>query len=188
MGSCMDHKHFWRGLIKPRSKTFLLPLLGIHVLLFSHSTYAALNGMAVLNTFGKEKYIAALYVDTPTNNANSVFLQSNSASMEFLVVDRSISRRSMGRLWAESVAINADYTLFEKYFDTVTLRSRKNGSIYYCKNSLIHFCKDMYFTTQSTWPATPTGHCRCWNSTAAGTSPRACLSSSTWRNCTPSRS
>ncbi|MCE2030505.1 TonB family protein [Sessilibacter corallicola] len=126
----MDHKHFWRGLIKPRSKTFLLPLLGIHVLLFSHSTYAALNGMAVLNTFGKEKYIAALYVDTPTNNANSVFLQSNSASMEFLVVDRSISRRSMGRLWAESVAINADYTLFEKYAeDLVSLTNLIKGRL-----------------------------------------------------------
>ncbi len=126
----MDHKHFWRGLLKPHSKAFLLPLLGIHVLLFSHTTYASLNGMAVLNTFGKEKYIAALYVDTPTNNANSILLQSNSASMEFLVVDRSISRRSMGRLWAESVAINADYTLFEKYAeDLVSLTSLIKGRL-----------------------------------------------------------
>ncbi len=126
----MDHKTFWRGLLKPHSKAFLLPLLGIHVLLFSHTTYASLNGMAVLNTFGKEKYIAALYVDTPTNNANSILLQSNSASMEFLVVDRSISRRSMGRLWAESVAINADYTLFEKYAeDLVSLTSLIKGRL-----------------------------------------------------------
>ncbi len=126
----MDQKYFWRGLIKPHSKAFLLPLLGIHVLLFSHTTYAALNGMAVLNTFGKEKYIAALYVDNPTNNANSILLQSNSASMEFLVVDRSISRRSMGRLWAESVAINADYTLFEKYAeDLVSLTNLIKGRL-----------------------------------------------------------
>lgn len=96
---------------------FIATVIGIQSIFFSQLSHSALNGMAILNNFGKEKYIAALYVDTPTTSPESVSLPNNSAAMEFLIIDRSISKRSMARLWAESLAINADYSQLEKYAD-----------------------------------------------------------------------
>ncbi len=114
MGSCLKLKQSWKHSLNPNFGAFFLTI-SLHSLFFSHSSHADLNGMSVFDTFGKDKYIAALYLDAPTDNSESAMQQSDSAAMEFLIVDRSISRRGMARLWAESVSINADDEQLEKH-------------------------------------------------------------------------
>ncbi len=114
MESCLKLKQSWKHSLNPNFGAFFLTI-GLHSLFFSHSSHADLNGMSVFDTFGKDKYIAALYLDAPTDSSESAMQQSDSAVMEFLIVDRSISRRGMARLWAESVSINADDEQLEKH-------------------------------------------------------------------------
>ncbi|WP_353302708.1 TonB family protein [Sessilibacter corallicola] len=114
MGSCLKLKQSWKHSLNPNFGAFFLTI-SLHSLFFSHASHADLNGMSVFDTFGKDKYIAALYLDAPTDKSESAMQQSDSAVMEFLIVDRSISRRGMARLWAESVSINADDEQLEKH-------------------------------------------------------------------------
>lgn len=98
--------------------------------LLSVSANAALNGMSVYESFGKERYIAALYLDQPTTDATTALGVNTNAVMEYKIVSDRISARSMSRLWIEAVSINAKPDDLEFYAnDLVALTSMIKGRL-----------------------------------------------------------
>lgn len=98
--------------------------------LLSVSANAALNGMSVYESFGKERYIAALYLDQPTTDATTALGINTNAVMEYQIVSDKISPRSMSRLWVEAVSINAKPDDLEFYAnDLVSLTSLIKGRL-----------------------------------------------------------
>jgi len=65
-----------------------------------------LNGLAVNTEFGKERFIAALYADQLTTNAEDMLSSSGERRMELKVTADSLSARSVNSMWVEGMAIN----------------------------------------------------------------------------------
>lgn len=65
-----------------------------------------LNGLAVSTELGKERFIAALYSDNLSSDANTILNASGERAMELKVTDRRLSARSLNSMWIEGIAIN----------------------------------------------------------------------------------
>ncbi len=66
-----------------------------------------LNGMAIHTELGKEQFIAAIYAETPTQDARQLILSDENKAMELRVIEDRIFSRRLKRMWVEGIAINA---------------------------------------------------------------------------------
>ncbi|MEX1034063.1 MAG: TonB family protein [Cellvibrionaceae bacterium] len=91
-------------------KATRLSRVGICLLLILAASHLhaqpSLNGIAVSTEFGKERFIAALYSDVLTTDANELLGSSGRRRMELKVVADSLSARSVNSMWIEGMAIN----------------------------------------------------------------------------------
>lgn len=82
----------------------------LFVLFFILSNQASanipLNGLSVHQDLGKEQFIAGLYSDNLTTDADSILSSSSPAAMELRVVAKRLSRRRFNRMWIEGSSIN----------------------------------------------------------------------------------
>ncbi len=81
----------------------------IVALVFMSSWAAAeplLNGLAVSTELSKERFIAALYSDNLSTDAETLLSSSGERAMELKVTDRRLSARSLNSMWIEGIAIN----------------------------------------------------------------------------------
>ncbi len=83
-------------------------LISIVTLLMVQTTIAAplLNGVAPFQQLGKERFVAALYSDSLTDNANDILGTTQQRSMELRITADALSTRRLNRLWIEGMAIN----------------------------------------------------------------------------------
>lgn len=65
-----------------------------------------LNGLAINTEFNKERFIAALYSDALTSDADAMLSATGHRRMELKIVADSISARAINSLWIEGMAIN----------------------------------------------------------------------------------
>ncbi|MGH1471365.1 MAG: TonB family protein [Cellvibrionaceae bacterium] len=65
-----------------------------------------LNGLAISTELSKERFIAALYSDSLSSNAETILNGSGERAMELKVTDRRLSARSLNSMWIEGIAIN----------------------------------------------------------------------------------
>lgn len=72
-----------------------------------------LNGLAVNTEFGKERFIAALYSDNLSADADAMLSGTGHRRMELKIVVDSISARSINSLWIEGMAINNSASALE---------------------------------------------------------------------------
>ena len=81
---------------------------GLAILLSSAYLQAQplLNGLAVSTELGKERFIAALYTDSLSSDANEVLNSTSRRSMELKVTADRLSARSVNSMWIEGMAIN----------------------------------------------------------------------------------
>lgn len=91
-------------------KTNKFSLYGICVMLSLSAGWLhaqpLLNGLAVNTEFGKERFIAALYSDKLSADADTMLSSSGHRRMELKIVADSISARSINSIWIEGMAIN----------------------------------------------------------------------------------
>ncbi len=82
----------------------ILALFSIHL---SAASQAApmLNGIASYEYLGKERFIAALYLDNPTSDVHELFAAPQHRRMELRIPERFSGRRHV-RTWVEGAAIN----------------------------------------------------------------------------------
>lgn len=88
----------------------LLHTIGFGLTLILSSAYSQaqplLNGLAVSTELGKERFIAALYTDSLSNDANEVLNSTARRAMELKVTANRLSARSVNSMWIEGMAIN----------------------------------------------------------------------------------
>lgn len=65
-----------------------------------------LNGMAINTELNKERFIAALYSDNLSDNADTILNSVGDRRMELKVTDERLSARSLNSMWIEGMAIN----------------------------------------------------------------------------------
>ena len=70
-----------------------------------------LNGSAIYEDLGKQQFVAALFVDTLSNNANSIQLEQSPKRMEVRMLNNYSKRRWLN-LWMQSISINNDRESF----------------------------------------------------------------------------
>ena len=89
--------------------SFLLAL----ILIFSAAAKAELqlNGSAIYEDLGKQQFVAALFVEDLSNNANSIQLQQSPKRMEVRIIN-DYSKRRWLNLWMQSISINNDRESF----------------------------------------------------------------------------
>ncbi len=91
-----------------------------------------LNGVSSYTSLGTQQFIAALYLETPSTNAEQVLQADTAIMLEMRIsVDR-LSQRRFNRHWIESVTINSDsqqmkkqinnFSRFSKFFKGQLLR------------------------------------------------------------------
>ncbi|MGQ9425459.1 TonB family protein [Gilvimarinus sp. F26214L] len=78
-----------------------------------------LNGLAVNTEFGKERFIAALYADDLTTNAQTMLDSTRYRRMELKVTAPSLSARSVNSMWVEGMAINNPGSALEAEADNL---------------------------------------------------------------------
>ena len=71
----------------------------------------SLNGSAIYKDLGKQQFVAALYLDTQNNNANSIQLEQSAKRMEVKMLNNYSKRRWLN-LWMQSISINNDRESF----------------------------------------------------------------------------
>jgi TonB family protein len=83
------------------------------LLIFSSATQAELqlNGSAIYQDLGKQQFVAALFVENLSNNANSIQLQQSAKRMEVRIIN-DYSKRRWLNLWMQSISINNDRESF----------------------------------------------------------------------------
>ena len=83
------------------------------LLIFSSGAQAELklNGSAIYQDLGKQQFVAALFVDDLSNNANSIQLQQSPKRMEVRIIN-DYSKRRWLNLWMQSISINNDRESF----------------------------------------------------------------------------
>ena len=70
-----------------------------------------LNGSAIYEDLGKQQFVAALFVEDLSNNANSIQLQQSPKRMEVRIIN-DYSKRRWLNLWMQSISINNDRESF----------------------------------------------------------------------------
>ena len=65
-----------------------------------------LNGLATHTELGKERFIAALYADTPSTSPATLIGAAEHKRMELRVTARRLSARRLQNLWIEGMAVN----------------------------------------------------------------------------------
>jgi len=109
-------------LIKKRNTSTGLYSLGL-ILLISASAQAdlVLNGSSVYSDLGKNQFAAALYLETPQKNPDSVHTIKGERRMEVRVLNN-YSKRRWFNLWMQSISINNSRETFsESAQDLITL-------------------------------------------------------------------
>ena len=83
------------------------------LLVFSSGAQAELqlNGSAIYQDLGKQQFVAALFVENLSNNANSIQLQQSPKRMEVRIINVYSKRRWLN-LWMQSISINNDRESF----------------------------------------------------------------------------
>jgi hypothetical protein len=83
------------------------------LLIFSSATQAELqlNGSAIYQDLGKQQFVAVLFVENLSNNANSIQLQQSAKCMEVRIIN-DYSKRRWLNLWMQSISINNDRESF----------------------------------------------------------------------------
>ena len=83
------------------------------LLIFSSGAQAELklDGSAIYQDLGKQQFVAALFVDDLSNNANSIQLQQSPKRMEVRIIN-DYSKRRWLNLWMQSISINNDRESF----------------------------------------------------------------------------
>ncbi len=79
----------------------------------------ALNGMAPHTELGKERFIAALYSNTLSKDANAILNSTEARRMELKVTARFLSARSLNSMWIEGMAINNSSTELEAHAENL---------------------------------------------------------------------
>lgn len=77
------------------------------ILIFSAAAKAELqlNGSAIYEDLGKQQFVAALFVEDLSSNANSIQLQQSPKRMEVRIIN-DYSKRRWLNLWMQSISIN----------------------------------------------------------------------------------
>lgn len=70
-----------------------------------------LNGSAIYEDLGKQQFVAALFVEDLSSNANSIQLQQSPKRMEVRIIN-DYSKRRWLNLWMQSISINNDRESF----------------------------------------------------------------------------
>lgn len=84
------------------------------VLLFALLTLAIkssameINGIGRYEFLGKERFIAAIYLDAVTDNSQKILSGDYAATLEMRVSAQTISRRGFSRRWLEAASINSN--------------------------------------------------------------------------------
>ena len=86
-------------------------LIGFLLLCSTASAELSLNGSAIYKDLGKQQFVAALYLDSQNNNANSIQLQQSPKRMEVKILNNYSKRRWLN-LWMQSISINNDRDSF----------------------------------------------------------------------------
>ena len=83
------------------------------ILIFSAAAKAELqlNGSAIYEDLGKQQFVAALFVEDLSNNANSIQLQQSPKRMEVRIIN-DYSKRRWLNLRMQSISINNDRESF----------------------------------------------------------------------------
>ena len=83
------------------------------ILIFSAAAKAELqlNGSAIYEDLGKQQFVAALFVEDLSSNANSIQLQQSPKRMEVRIIN-DYSKRRWLNMWMQSISINNDRESF----------------------------------------------------------------------------
>ncbi len=91
-----------------------------------------LNGVSSYTSLGTQQFIAALYLETPSTNAEQVLQADTAIMLEMRISADRLSQRRFNRHWIESVTINSDsqqmkkqinnFSRFSKFFKGQLLR------------------------------------------------------------------
>ncbi len=91
-----------------------------------------LNGVSGYTSLGTQQFIAALYLETPSTNAEQVLQADTAIMLEMRISADRLSQRRFNRHWIESVTINSDsqqmkkqinnFSRFSKFFKGQLLR------------------------------------------------------------------
>lgn len=107
--SCRQHQE----KLKEGRQKFSLSIAIISFMLLCTTAHAelSLNGSAIYKDLGKQQFVAALYLDTKNNNANSIQLAQSPKRMEVKILNNYSKRRWLN-LWMQSISINNDRESF----------------------------------------------------------------------------
>ncbi len=94
-------------------------LLSSFVTALSAHAEPVLNGIAPFQQLGKDRFVAALYSDSLTDNANEILDTTQQRSMELRITADELSPRRLNRLWIEGMAINNPPHLLTKEADNM---------------------------------------------------------------------
>ncbi|BFM05470.1 TonB family protein [Halioxenophilus aromaticivorans] len=88
--------------------------------LISHSSTAAplLNGVSSYEYLGKERFIAALFLDSPATEADAIFELQQHRQMEIRCTNNFSARRHV-KTWIEGAAINNPTAVLKDYADAM---------------------------------------------------------------------
>ena len=112
------HNDLANGAVKLKlrdgtASTYLLSFILPCLLILSHEVRAELqlNGSAIYHDLGKQQFVAALFVEKLSNNANSIQLEQSPKRMEVRIIN-DYSKRRWLNLWMQSISINNDRESF----------------------------------------------------------------------------
>ncbi len=99
----------------------LTKLVAVILLFFSGTALAIpqLNGLAVSKELNEDRFIAALYSETPWKDANSMLSAQEPLSMELKVLASRLSARNIQGMWIEGIAINNSGDVLEQQSDNI---------------------------------------------------------------------
>jgi len=104
-------KHrFIRGISKSVRRR-LLAIIAYSLCSLASGSKLTLNGTTIYEDLGKQQFVAALFVHTTNNNANSLQLQQSRKRMEVRMLNNYSKRRWLN-LWMQSISINNDRDSF----------------------------------------------------------------------------
>lgn len=105
-----------RSFLKKCSVLLTVTLVG---LVGAADAKTSLNGMTVYEELGEERFIAALYTETPSRDAHQVVFSDEPKAMEMRFVGDRIYPRQFKRLWIEGVATNAGQQELERFSESL---------------------------------------------------------------------
>lgn len=105
-----------RSFLKKCSVLLTATLMG---LVGAADAKTTLNGMTVYEELGEERFIAALYTETPSRDSHQVVFSDEPKAMEMRFVGDRIYPRQFKRLWIEGVATNAGQHELERFSESL---------------------------------------------------------------------